>query len=68
MRYQELAVNYAKALMLGVTAPTESKANECAAMASQIGASLRAETKAEIQKSIEVQVKLLTFLEERGVK
>ena len=58
MRYQETAVNYARALMLAVTAPTESKSNECAAIASQLGTSLRADTKERIQQSIEVLVKI----------
>mgnify|MGYP001284173962 CR=1 FL=1 len=67
MRYQELAINYARALMLGVTAPTDSKAKECEAIASQLGASLKDETKAAIEQSIEVQVKLIAFLNQRGV-
>ena len=66
MTYSETATNYAKALMLGVTAPTEALSNECAAIASQIGSSLKDKDKRDIQKSIEVQVRLRDFLAGRS--
>ena len=67
MNYQETCVEYAKALMAGLTAPSEALSNQYAAKASQYGATLSASSKASIQQSVKVQAMLRDFLANGGI-
>ena len=58
MNYSELRQDYALALWNACNTPNKSLQNQYSAKASQLGAAISRNDKAEIQKTIEIQLQL----------